>query len=147
MSKENRLTALERLGQTDLTPADPNEDIRGQEVVDSGGERLGRVDELLVDVAQRKVRFLQVGSGGFLGMGREHFLIPVDAVEVVGEDAVRVGLSRQRVAESPEYSADLVPDEDFYRSVYDYYGYMPYWSLGYQYPQFPFYRGRGEGRR
>jgi hypothetical protein len=34
------------------------------------------------------VRFLDVGAEGFLGLGKKHFLIPVEAVSGVSEEGV-----------------------------------------------------------
>ncbi len=35
---------------------------------------------IYVDTGERKVRFLDAGAGGFLGIGEKHFMIPVEAV-------------------------------------------------------------------
>ena len=134
-----KMGSLEKLGKTNLMLTDPNEDIRGHTVFDSTGEKLGKVDELLVDSDHHKVRFVQVGSGGFLGIGREHFLIPVDAIEQVGNDEIRINQTRQSISGSPEYSPDLTTNEEYYRGVYDYYGLSPYWNAGYQYPNYPYF--------
>jgi sporulation protein YlmC with PRC-barrel domain len=119
---------LERLSQSSLMLGTNAEDIRGCKVYDSSGQEIGKVDDLIVDESERKVRFLQVGSGGFLGIGREHFLMPIESVESVGDNMVRVNQSSDRIAQSPEYNPDLKLDRDQYGSHYDYYGYLPYWS-------------------
>jgi hypothetical protein len=41
------------------------------------------------------MRFLDVGAGGFLGLGEKHFLIPVEAVTGVGEDGVTINRNRE----------------------------------------------------
>ena len=75
-----RTHTLMKLSETDLTPASKDEDIRGRAVMDSTGEKIGEVKDLMIDEGESKVRFLQVGAGGVLGIGDKHFLIPVDAV-------------------------------------------------------------------
>ncbi len=65
-----------KLGDTSHTVADPAEDIRGRHVVDRNGEDIGKVDALMIDVSEGKVRFLHVKGGGFLGIGDETLLIP-----------------------------------------------------------------------
>lgn len=47
---------LVKLGDTGKTVADINEDIRGFTVRTASGEEIGKVDELLVDAAEEKVR-------------------------------------------------------------------------------------------
>ena len=130
--------ALVRLSDTDLTVADRAEDIRGRNVLDMAGEELGEVDDLLVDEREHKVRFLQVSSGGFLGLGARKFLIPVDAIMRITEDAVYISQSRERVASAPNYDPTLV-DERYLGEVYGYYGYPPYWGPDYRYPPYPYY--------
>ncbi len=56
---------LERLSQSSLTLGTSADDIRGCKVYDSSGQEIGKVDDLIVDESERKVRFMQVGSGGF----------------------------------------------------------------------------------
>ena len=131
--------SLVKLGDTDLTVADPKEDIRGRTVIDRNGEEIGRVDALLIDDRESKVRFLQVAAGGFLGIGEQTFLLPVDAITRITEDRVMVDQTRERVARSPVYDPNLVYDRDYYGELYGYYGYAPYWGRGYAYPPYPYY--------
>jgi sporulation protein YlmC with PRC-barrel domain len=138
MAMHEAKAILVRLSDTDLTVADRAEDIRGRNVLDMAGEELGEVDDLLVDDREHKVRFLEVSSGGFLGLGAKNFLIPVDAIMRITEDAVYINQSRERVASAPRYDPTLV-DERYLREVYGYYGYPPYWGADYRYPAYPYY--------
>lgn len=128
---------LVRLADTDLTLADPADDVRGKAVVDRGGDEVGVVEDLVIDEEERRVRLLQVGSGGFLGIGKQRVLVPVDAVTGV-DDVVHVDEDRDHVAQGPGYDPDLTLQRDIVAGLYDYYGLMPYWSAGYRYPGFPF---------
>ncbi|MDP9457353.1 MAG: PRC-barrel domain-containing protein [Actinomycetota bacterium] len=72
------------------------------------------------------MRFLDVGAGGFLGIGEKHFMIPVEAVADVGEDRVTIEQGREKVVSSPPFDTDVVPPTaDYQRDVYEYYGYAP----------------------
>ncbi|HEV3478672.1 MAG TPA: PRC-barrel domain-containing protein [Gaiellaceae bacterium] len=138
MTKANT-AALVRLDDTDLTVADPAEDVRGRPVRDRDGEEIGEVKSLLIDESERKVRFLEVESGGVLGVGGERRLLPVDAVVRVEEDAVRVDQTREHVHGAPAYDPQLAYDVSYYGDIYGYYGHTPYWTAGYMYPTYPFY--------
>lgn len=131
-------STLVRLKDTDLTTTDPRDDVRGRKVVDRDGEEVGKVEGLLIDEDEKRVRFLEVGSGGFLGIGEDKRLIPVDAVTGVDEDQVHIDARREHVAGSPGYDPDLEPDESYYGDLYGYYGYPPYWGPGYVYPPYPY---------
>ncbi len=130
---------LVKLGDTNLTVASSEEDIRGRTVVDRNGEEIGHIDALLMDDHESKVRFLQVASGGFLGIGEQTFLLPVDAITRVTRDQVVVDQTREQVAQAPVYDPNLVYDRDYYGELYGYYGYAPYWGPDYAYPTYPYY--------
>ena len=138
MSSTNQVR-LTKLSDADMTISDASADVRGRTVLDKLGDEIGKVDALMIDDRESKVRFLQVASGGFLGIGARHFLIPVDAVTRVDADHVHVDQTRERVASSPGYDPTVVPETDYYTDVYGYYGYGPYWGPGYAYPAYPYY--------
>lgn len=138
MAMHKNKAALVRLSDSDLTVADRDEDIRGRDVLDMAGEELGEVNDLLIDEGEQKVRFLEVSSGGFLGLGATKFLIPVDAITRITADAVHINQSRERVAGAPRYDPTLV-DESYVSGVYSHYGYPPYWGPDYRYPPYPRY--------
>ncbi len=129
---------LYKLSDSTLTVADPAEDIRGRQIVDSGGEEVGKVDDLMIDDREGRVRFLLAGSGGFLGIGETKFLIPVDAVTRIMGDTVYINQTRERVAGAPRYDPELA-DLSYWDGLYGYYGYAPYWAPGYVYPAYPRY--------
>ncbi|GHH43224.1 PRC-barrel domain-containing protein [Streptomyces candidus] len=136
-----RIPALIKLSDTDQTVAAQEEDIRGRTVIAADGEELGRVDDLLVDDTERKVRFLLVEHGGFLGIGQKKTFVPVDAVTRIAEDQVFIDRSQQQVSDAPAYDPDLVVEQEYTEGVYSHYGYMPFWGVGYTYPPYPLGRG------
>ena len=121
---------LVKLSRSDLVIDVPEDDVRGRHVVTVDGEPIGLVDDLLVDARDRKVRFLEVGSGGFLGIGEHKSLIPIEAVAEVDEQQVRVDRSREHVAAAPIYNPHVVPTDPYLNEIYDHYGYPPPWVPG-----------------
>jgi sporulation protein YlmC with PRC-barrel domain len=139
--------ALHRLSESQLTVENPAEDVRGRKVLDRTGKDVGTVDDLMIDDRDSKVRFLRVGAGGFIGLGETMFLIPVDAITSITDDAVHIDQTLDHVAGGPGYNPELVNDEVYLNSVYDHYGYQPYWSMGYMYPMYPWYPMSAPGMR
>ena len=92
---------LVRLGDSDFVPANPEDDVRGKDVYDAEGQRIGSVEDLYIDPKEREVRFLEVGAGGFLRIGQKPFLVPVEAVTQVTEDRVTIEPERTRKVEGP----------------------------------------------
>jgi sporulation protein YlmC with PRC-barrel domain len=107
-----------------------DEDVRGREVLTIDGDRIGSVDDLLIDRDEEKVRFLEVGSGGFLGIGERKSLIPIEAVTDVDEYHVYVEKSGEHVAAAPVYNPHIVQIEPYLNDVYEHYGYPPPWVPG-----------------
>lgn len=128
-TKDN--VTLRKLSDSGQTVANAAEDIRGRKVKDKDGKDLGTVDDLLIDDQERKVRFLRVEHGGFLGVGETKSFIPVDAITEITGDDVHINHSRDHVAKAPRYDPKLVDDNAYYGSIYGYYGYVPFWGAGY----------------
>ena len=116
---------LVRLSDSGLELEDLTQDVRGLDVYDEDGDQIGTVEDLYADTEERKVRFLDVGAGGILGLGQKRFLVPVEAVSEVREDRVVVAQKRQKVAQSPLFDADVVPQPPYQDELYKYYGYPP----------------------
>ena len=89
---------LIRLGDSDFVPANPEDDVRGKDVYTIDGKVIGSVEDLYIDRHEREVRFLEVGAGGFLGIGEKHLLVPVEAVV---EEWVAIELGRTEKVEGP----------------------------------------------
>src|SRR5262245_30877567 len=157
MAQIEKTATLVRLSDTELTIANPAEDIRDHTVVDRDGEDIGEVEELLIDAHEKRVRLLEVASGGFLGLGKTRFLLPVEAITRISDDTVYVNQTRQYIAAAPHYDPDLIHREagekgyhsakDYYNDVYQYYGYPPYWAPGAVYSPYPYYGEEERVRR
>ncbi|MGI8613673.1 MAG: PRC-barrel domain-containing protein [Nocardioidaceae bacterium] len=125
---------ISKLSDSGQTVSPPAEDIRGRTVKDKDGNDLGKVQDLLIDDQEHKVRFLLVEHGGFLGFGETKSFIPVDAITKITTDDVLINHTSEHVAAAPSYDPALTDDRDYHGSIYDHYGYTPYWGVGYGYP-------------
>lgn len=104
---------LVRLGDSDFVPANPGDDLRGKDVYDQHGRRMGSVHDLYVDRQERRARFVEVRDGGFLGIlgpRKRSYLVPVEAVTEVAEDRVTVEPGRTERAPGPTpFNAKVKP--------------------------------------
>ena len=108
------------------------EDVRGYDVKDSVNAKVGEVDDLVIDVETGGVRMLMVGSGGLLGIGRDHRLVPTDVVENIAGATIFLTTTRPQIERTPTWGD--IDGEIFLSEVYDHYGCQPFWSEGYQEP-------------
>ncbi|BCY13070.1 PRC-barrel domain-containing protein [Actinoplanes sp. L3-i22] len=131
---------LIKLSDSDRMVGDPAEDIRGRTVQDRDGNDLGRVDDLLIDPEEQKVRMLHVAHGGILGFGATSSYVPIEAIRAIDDDVVHVAEPKQIVAGAPRYDPELIDATEYYNELYRHYGYAPFWSNGYIYPGYPYYR-------
>jgi sporulation protein YlmC with PRC-barrel domain len=124
METSGQHSNLTKLSETDLPLEESWQDIRDLDVYDVTDEQIGSVQDLYVDREARQPRYLVVSAGGFLGLGKKHFLIPVEEVSRdVGEDRVTVTQRREKVVNSPEFDPDVgVPNPDLQRAIEAYYG-------------------------
>jgi sporulation protein YlmC with PRC-barrel domain len=115
---------LVKLSEEDLHLDEPWQDIRGLDVYDVDGEQIGSVEELYVERDSRLPRFLVVSAGGFLGVGKKHFLVPVEEVsrDMGEQERVTLNWDRDKVVSSPNLEADEAPPSDVQRAVLAYYG-------------------------
>jgi sporulation protein YlmC with PRC-barrel domain len=114
---------LVNLNDTNLHLEEPWHDLRGLDVYDSNDDQIGSVEDVYVDREQRRARLLDVSAGGLLGVGKKHFLVPVQEVkrDLDGE-RVTVEHPKEKVTESPEFNSDEGLKADLQRAVYAYYG-------------------------
>lgn len=135
---------LTRLHDNDETVASAADDIRGRMVKDKDGREVGKIEHLLID-DERKVRAMEVASGGFLHIGERKSYIPVEAITKITDQEVFISPTAEHVAGAPPYDPDLVaiPSEDYGR-LSSYYGSFGYPSTGFSagYP----YDGNVPGR-
>ena len=112
-----------KLSEEAVALKDPSQDLRGREVYDRDGNPIGTVEDLYVDPgSQYEVRFLDVESGGFLGIGEKHFLIPIEAVADANEDRVTIAEDREKIKSAPDVPLNPVITPDNRQRLYDYYG-------------------------
>jgi len=119
-----------KLSHADFVIEFDDEDVRGRDVLSIEGERIGHIDDLIIDTEDSTVRFLEVGTGGILGIGQRKSLIPVEAVSKVEEYRVIVERSQQHVASAPIYNPHVLQTEPYLSDLYEHYGYIPPWTPG-----------------
>lgn len=97
-------------------------DPRGWEVKSADGTTLGRVEDLLFDTADLRVRYLEVRADGDLTKlgGREYFLLPIGTARVDEErDEVVVKMAADSLTGVPAYERGHVSRE-YEMSLRDY---------------------------
>src|SRR5215217_6561976 len=110
--------ALIKLRDSDL-PRDANaRALLDHYVYDRDEEKIGMVKDLYLDEENKDVRFLDVGAGGFLGLGEKHYMVPIEAVTDTG-GVVTIEQSREKGEGSLELNTNCVSEDAYQQEVYD----------------------------
>jgi sporulation protein YlmC with PRC-barrel domain len=121
---------LVRMGESSFVPTNPEDDVRGKDVYTIDGKVIGSVEDLYIDRQEREVRFLEVGAGGFLGIGEKRLLFPVEAVAEVAAGRVTIEPERTQKVEGPApFDTKVVPPPAEQRRAEDY-AWLPYGDNG-----------------
>jgi sporulation protein YlmC with PRC-barrel domain len=98
--------------------------VEGTDVYDRQGQRLGTVQNFMVDKMTGKVAYAVLSFGGFLGIGSRYHPLPWKSLTYdVDLGGFVVDVTRDQLESAPSYEAAEIPwsDPRFGRSVYDYY--------------------------
>ena len=99
--------------------------VEGTSVYNAAGDKLGTIDDLMIDKVSGQVRYAVMEFGGFLGMGTDRYPIPWNMLRYdTSQDGYVVPLDKAQLEGAPRYGTDAVPDyDDAYRTNVDkYYG-------------------------
>jgi sporulation protein YlmC with PRC-barrel domain len=106
--------------------------LEGDEVVNREGEKLGRIDEIMIDVPSGRVAYVVMSTGGFLGIGDKLFAVPFNALSLDTHNKCFVlDAARERIEQAPGFDKDHWPemaDASWGQQVHGYYGTRPYWE-------------------
>ena len=105
--------------------------VIGTGVKDTSGEKIGKIEDIVLDKLSNNIVFAIVGFGGFLGMGEKYHPIPWSALKYdEREGSYVVNFSRDILERAPADSIDALVANNAvaYRDrAYDYYKAPRYW--------------------
>jgi sporulation protein YlmC with PRC-barrel domain len=102
--------------------------VEGTKVYNTVGDKLGSIDDLMIDKVSGQVRYAVLEFGGFLGMGTDRYPLPWNMLKYdTAKEGYVVPLDKDRLDKAPRYPSEQRPDYDdaYGRRVNDYYG-VPY---------------------
>jgi sporulation protein YlmC with PRC-barrel domain len=98
-------------------------------VVNSQGESLGEVEELMIDLESGRIAYAVLSFGGFLGMGNKLFAVPWEALQLDADNHCFVlNVPREKLEQAPGFDQDDWPDfadPRFGQEIYRHYDIAP----------------------
>ena len=106
--------------------------VIGTNVKDPSGEKIGEVEDVMLDKESNNIIFAVVGFGGFLGVAEKYHPIPWSALEFdENADAYVVNYTKEQLQSAPTASIDELTRDDgqmFRDRSYAYYKEPRYWE-------------------
>ncbi len=99
--------------------------VEGTKVYNTVGDKLGSIDDLMIDKVSGQVRYAVLEFGGFLGMGTDRYPLPWNMLKYdTTKEGYVVPLDKDRLEDAPRYASEERPEYDdaYGRRVNDYYG-------------------------
>ncbi|MGB3502475.1 MAG: PRC-barrel domain-containing protein [Mesorhizobium sp.] len=105
--------------------------VIGTDVFNKQGERIGIIEDVMLEKSANGIMFAVIGFGGFLGIGEKYHAIPWSVLDY---DTSRAGyvvpFEKEQLEAAPAYSInELTGDKgrDARDASYNYYNVPPYW--------------------
>jgi sporulation protein YlmC with PRC-barrel domain len=99
--------------------------VIGTSVYNGAGEKIGKVEDVVLDKQSNAIMFAVVGFGGFLGMNEKFHPLPWSTLDYEkGKDGYVVNLTKEQLQAAPADGIDALTGNNgqgLRDSVYDYY--------------------------
>lgn len=103
-------------------------EVIGHSVTDQDKERVGYIQDLVLDVYANRVVMAVASYDDLLGMEKRLFAIPWQALTKGAQEAYRLSMDRERVKEAPSFASNNTPnwaDPSWGRMISEFYGVRP----------------------
>ena len=104
--------------------------VKGTTVYNLAGEKLGSVEDVMIDKVSGRAIYAVMSFGGFLGMGEKHHPLPWATLKYdTQKGGYVVNLDKKQLEGAPNYDRDseFKWTPDYGRSVDSYYKVPSYW--------------------
>jgi len=105
--------------------------LEGDNVVNSAGDKLGEISEIMLDVPTGRVAYAVLSVGGFLGIGEKLLAIPWSALKLDPENKrFTLNVSKEQLEKAQGFDKDHWPsmaDQRWATELHNYYSAPYYW--------------------
>ena len=105
--------------------------VIGTTVKNSAGQKIGQVEDIVLDKTSNSILFAVVSFGGFLGIGEKYHPIPWAELDYdPSQKGYVVSFTHEQLKAAPSDSIEALTQNDglaFRDRAYKHYGTTPYW--------------------
>jgi len=106
--------------------------LQGDSVVNPQGDKLGTIEDIMLDVPGGRIAYAVLSFGGIMGMGEKLFAIPWSALTLDADNKCFVlDIPQEHLKNAPGFDKDQWPamaDESWASQLHTYYNKQPYWQ-------------------
>jgi sporulation protein YlmC with PRC-barrel domain len=107
--------------------------VQGTSVYNTALEKLGSVEDIMLDKASGRIAYAVLSFGGFLGIGDRYYPLPWEKLNYDTElGGYITDLDRETLEGAPSYTDTATAgwdNEAWERDVYAHYGVRPFWDI------------------
>jgi len=87
--------------------------VKGTAVYDGSGDKIGTVEDVVLDKQSNRIMFAALGFGGILGMGEKYYPVPWSLLDYdENKGGYVVPLSKDRLESAPAYDLKELTKHD-----------------------------------
>jgi sporulation protein YlmC with PRC-barrel domain len=106
--------------------------VIGTSVYNPSGDKIGKVEDVVLDKQSNNIMFAVVGFGGFLGMNEKFHPLPWSTLDYQKQkEGYVVNVTKEQLEAAPADAIDQLTNNDgdtLRNEVYDYYKAPRYWQ-------------------
>lgn len=106
--------------------------VTGTTVKDRTGNKIGEIEDIVLDKMSNNIMFAVISFGGFLGMAEKYHPVPWSSLDYdEDENSYVVNFTKEQLKAAPTGSIDELTRDDgrmFRDRAYDYYKAERYWE-------------------
>ncbi len=106
--------------------------VIGSDVMSPSGDKIGKVEDVVLDKTTNDIMFAIVGFGGFLGMNEKYHPMPWSMLDYAKDsDGYVVSATKEQLERAPADSMDELTKNDGHglrEQAYTYYNQPRYWQ-------------------
>jgi sporulation protein YlmC with PRC-barrel domain len=107
-------------------------DIIGSTIINSQGEDLGRITDLVYD-SRGRIAFAVLRTSAHLQMGGKHVAVPFSALsQLAGTHRLLLDIEQDQLQTARSFEPNILNDERLASEMYRHFGQQPYWENGEQ---------------
>lgn len=99
----DRTTTTQAETQTDNRVVSMGREIVGKEIYGANNENIGEVEDVVIASGSTQIEAVLVDVGGFLGIGARRVAIPINSLQMQGDDRITTTMTEAQVRDLPEH--------------------------------------------